>query len=80
MSKKRELFNDNDYSVTFFMMNERALSWKFIHSMHQITKHVNDKYGRWHHVNIYARRTGRFLIQVRYGQKMYNKYPWLLNK
>jgi len=58
-----EFKNDNDYSVSVFSGTEFLVKMSFTHSPKDAEKWLNSsyKYKDWEYMNVYARRSGRFL-------------------
>ncbi len=67
-----EFKNDNDYSVSVFSETEFLVKMAFCHSPKLAEKWLNNsKYQNWQIMNVYARRSGRFIGQFKKGNIPY---------
>jgi len=58
----------NDYSVIVFLENEsKPKKWTFVHKLNGFSMLLNEKHSNWLYMNVYNRRTGAFLKQLRKG-------------
>lgn len=69
----REFKNKNDYSIMIFNSDEFVLKWTYVHSLLSVVKYLQDKNIRWSHINVYARRSGRFIRRQYPDQVIINK-------
>lgn len=75
-----EFKNKNDFSVTFFMLDETILRYGYCQNIASLANWVIKNKGYYHHFNIYARRSNRFLLQVKRYDKLYRSYNFLFNR
>ena len=76
----REFKRKNDYSLIVFRSektNDVALKLMYVHNVYKAVQWVNRsrKYSNWHHINIYVRRSGRFIKQIRQTDTFVMPYP-----
>ena len=58
----------NDYSVIVFFENEpKPKRWNYVHKLNGFSMFLNDKHSQWLYMNIYERRSGKFLKQLKKG-------------
>jgi hypothetical protein len=51
----------NDYSVTAFLSNKKAVKYKFVHKLDGFAIFLNQKHSAWVYMNVYDRNTGEYL-------------------
>lgn len=51
----------NDYSVIAFFPEEKPKKWEFVHKLNSIATLLNEKYPTWVYLNVYERRTKKYL-------------------
>jgi hypothetical protein len=60
--------NKNDYSVIVFLENEtKPKKWEYVHKLNGFSMFLNTSHPTWKYMNVYERRTGKFLKQFRKG-------------
>ena len=58
----------NDYSVIVFLENEsKAKKWEYVHKLNGFAMFLNNKHPQWLYMNVYERRTGKFMKQFKKG-------------
>ena len=53
--------NKNDYTCVVFYTNDKPKKWEFVHALTKFVSFLNDKHSGWKYINIYERRTGKYL-------------------
>lgn len=56
-----EFKNDNDYTITVFKGKTMIKSWQFVHNLYSAKMNLNRICPEWEYMNVYARRTRRFI-------------------
>lgn len=51
----------NDYSVIVFFDDMTTKKWQFAHDLNKFAKFLNDKHSSWMYMNIYERRSRKYL-------------------
>ena len=51
----------NDYTCIFFYKDGKPKKWEFVHSLSKFVVFVNDKHPGWDYMNVYDRRTSKYL-------------------
>jgi len=52
----------NDYScVVFFENSNNVKKWTFVHNLTKFALFLSINHARWSYVNVYERRTGKYL-------------------
>lgn len=51
----------NDYTCILFYKNAKPKKWQFVHSLSKFAVFVNDKHPGWEYINVYERRTTKYL-------------------
>lgn len=71
----REFRNDNDYSVSVFNENRFLIKVGFVHNLYAFTLWLDSSsnYKSWTYMNVYIRRSKRFLRQYRKGNYIPSK-------
>ena len=64
----------NDYSCIVFYKNGKPKKWGFVHGLNKFVSFLNEKYGGWEYLNVYERRTGKYLKRFYHG----NIIPYFL--
>lgn len=55
----------NDYSViVFFTEESKPKSWNYVHKLYDFAKFLNEKHSEWEYMNVYERRTRKFLKRL----------------
>ncbi len=64
-----EFKNDCDYSVTVFSQNGFLVKVQYVHDLHALCRWLDEsrKYNSWSAINVYARRSRRFISQFKKG-------------
>ena len=58
----------NDYSVIVFLENQsKPKKWEFVHKLNGFSMHLNKEHSTWEYMNVYERRTGKFLKRLKKG-------------
>jgi hypothetical protein len=64
----------NDYSVVAFLENSTPKKWAYVHNLNSFSKFLDTKHSSWKYINVYERRTGKFLKRFNKG----NIIPYFL--
>ena len=60
--------NKNDYSVIVFLENEsKPKKWNYVHKLNGFSMFLNNSHPTWKYMNVYERRTSKFLKQFHKG-------------
>ena len=51
----------NDYSCVVFYRNDKPKKWQFVHGLTKFVSFLNEKHTGWQYINVYERRTGKYL-------------------
>jgi hypothetical protein len=51
----------NDYSVTAFLSNKKAVKYKYVHKLDGFAIFLNQKHSTWVYMNVYDRNSGEYL-------------------
>ena len=51
----------NDYTCIVFYKDGKPKKWSFIHGLTKFVEFVNEKHSGWLYINVYERRSGKFL-------------------
>lgn len=62
----------NDYSITFYNVDDKVMFLEYVHIVKVAVKWVNDKGIQWTHGNVYDRRERNFLKQIKPDDLNYN--------
>jgi hypothetical protein len=62
--------HDNDYSVTAFLSNKKAVKYKFVHKLDGFAIFLNQKHSEWVYMNVYDRHTGEYLKRFYRGNSI----------
>lgn len=58
----------NDYSVIVFLENQtKPKKWTYVHKLNGFSMFLNKKHPTWKYMNIYNRRGGNFMKQIKKG-------------
>jgi hypothetical protein len=58
----------NNYSVIVFLENQsKPKKWAFVHKLNGFSMFLNKEHSNWLYMNVYSRKTGKFLKQLRKG-------------
>lgn len=60
-SDPKEFKRKNDYSITAFQGSRKVNTMVYVHSISSYVKYLEKKRIEWSVINVYARRTRRFL-------------------
>ena len=76
----REFKHKNDYSLIVFnsqRTNDVSIKLMYVHNIYKAVQWLNRsrKYYNWHHINVYVRRTGRFIHQISDKDNFITPYP-----
>ena len=64
-----EFKNKNDYSVTVFSATGFLIKISFANDMYKLSKWLDEsKFKEWHYMNVYARRTNRYICRIYKGK------------
>jgi hypothetical protein len=64
----------NDYTCIVFYKDDKPKKWGFVHGLSQFIEFINEKHSGWIYINVYDRRTGKFLKRFYQG----NVIPYFL--
>lgn len=71
-----EFKNDNDYSLTVFGTSGYMCKMQYVHSLHTACEWLgNSKYKDWQTINVYARRSRRFIVQYKRNKDSIHDKP-----
>ena len=62
--------HNNDYSVIAFFPNEKPKKWKFVHKIRGIMKYIDKTFPSWLYINVYDRKTRKFLKRFYRGSSV----------
>ena len=64
-----EFQNKNDYSCIVFNSAGFLCKYTFVGNVYKFSKFLDahDKFNTWETINVYARRSGNFIIQLKKG-------------
>ena len=51
----------NDYSCIVFYKSGTTKKWQFVHGLSKFVSFINEKHPGWDYINVYDRRTGKYL-------------------
>jgi hypothetical protein len=51
----------NDYTIIVFFDDTSTKKWKFAHDLNKFSKFLNEKHSSWIYMNVYDRRTTKYL-------------------
>jgi len=58
----------NDYSVIVFFENDtKPKKWNYVHKLNGFSMFLNRDHSAWAYMNIYERRTGKYLKRFHKG-------------
>ncbi|MBA4275309.1 MAG: hypothetical protein C0430_00900 [Flavobacterium sp.] len=58
----------NDYSVIVFFENEpKPKKWNYVHKLNGFSMFLNKEHSSWAYMNVYERRTGKYLKRFHKG-------------
>ncbi|WMI66717.1 hypothetical protein RBH94_06020 [Aestuariibaculum sp. YM273] len=59
----------NDYSVIVFLENEKKpKKWTYVHKLNGFSLFLSKKHPTWQYMNVYNRREGTFIKQIKKGE------------
>lgn len=64
----------NDYTLVVFYPNDKPKKWAFVHGLSKFVSFLNEKHPGWKYINVYERRTGKYLKRFYPG----NLIPYFL--
>ena len=64
----------NDYTCIVFYKDSSPKKWSFVHGISKFVAFLNEKHPGWDYINVYERRTGKFLKRFYQG----NAIPYFL--
>lgn len=68
--------NKNDYSVfAFFNNQDKPKRWSYVHNLRKFAKFLNEKHPDWSYINVYERRTRKYLKRFYKGNDIPNFLP-----
>ena len=60
--------NKNDYSVIVFLDGEKSVKkWQYVHKLNGFALFLNNSHPTWDYMNVYERRTGKYLRRFKKG-------------
>ena len=62
-----EFQNKNDYSISAFSADGFLCKHAYVGNCFKYTIFLNEKFPEWTSINVYARRSGRFIGQFKKG-------------
>lgn len=65
----------NDYSLVVFFQDGKPKKWQFVHNLNKFVLFLNTKHPEWKYINVYERRTGKYLKRFYPG----NLIPYFLS-
>lgn len=69
----QEFKNKNDYSIIVFDKDGNfILKWTYVGGLYKASQYLNSRYN-WSYMNVYVRRSGRFLSRYYRGNYIPNK-------
>ena len=69
------MLHKNDYSLVVFFQDGTPKKWQFVHNLNKFVSFLNEKHPNWKYVNVYERRTGKYLKRFYPG----NNIPYFLS-
>jgi hypothetical protein len=60
----------NDYSVIAFYEGDKAKKWTYVHNLKKFANFLDDVHPGWKYLNVYERRTKKFLRQFKQGSEI----------
>lgn len=60
----------NDYSCIVYFPNNSFKKWNYVHTLTSFEKFLNEKHAGWKYINVYERRSGKFLKRFYKGNIM----------
>jgi len=51
----------NDYSAVVFFQEGTPKRWNYVHKLTDFEKFLNQKHSEWKYMNVYERRTKKFI-------------------
>jgi len=55
------MVHKNDYSCIVFYKGGKTKKWQFVHGLSKFVTFINEKHPGWEYINVYERRTGKYL-------------------
>lgn len=72
----QEFKRQNDYSVSVFDAHGFLAKYQYVGNLYKFSQFLENKYPTWSYINVYARRSGRYLIRF-YRGNFITPYPVL---
>lgn len=63
----REFKKQNDYSVSVFSSSGFLAKYNYVGNLYGFSEFLNKNFPNWQYMNVYARRTGRYLLRYKRG-------------
>ena len=57
----------NDYSIVVFFESTTPKKWSYVHRINGFAKFLDSKHSAWKYINVYERRTGKFIKRFNKG-------------
>jgi len=57
------MLHKNDYSCIVFYNETKPLKWRFVHNLLKFSVFLNQKHPGWKYINVYDRRTSKYLTR-----------------
>lgn len=70
----QEFKKQNDYSVSVFNANGFLAKYQYVGNLYKFSLFLNEKYPSWEYMNVYARRSSRYLTRY-YRNQFIEPYP-----
>lgn len=64
----QEFKRKNDYSVSVFGTGGFLCKYIYVGNLYKMSLFLNEKFPSWEYMNVYARRSGRYLMRYYRGQ------------
>ena len=65
----------NDYTCLVFYKDAKPKKWQFVHGLSKFASFLSEKHSGWLYINVYERRTGKYLKRFYPG----NIIPYFLS-
>lgn len=73
MSPDKEFKHKNDFSCTAFQGSKKVGFMKYVNRISDYSNYLDSKGIQWSVINVYARRTERFITRYYQGNKIPNR-------
>ena len=57
----------NDYTVIIFFKDRKPIKYTYVHNVNKLLAYVHQKFGIYEAANVYNRRCGFFVKQVKFN-------------